>query len=179
MSYTTIDKVAGMFPAFQRGAATQKPSDALLQTYTDDAAGEVDAVLQRRFAQAIAQAASFAAWVATLSLDAVNVLEKINRYGAAAQLGETLATFGVSGARDLARQFAAEYKELLSQLDARDDHGRPLPSGWYDHLFDALARTETPRPAFQAVAGGDQDPTQTPVDQGLSNVFGKFDKRGT
>ncbi len=178
MSYTTISNVAGMFPTWVRGTPQQKPSDAFVQQYIDDVAGEIDAVLNRRFATAIVASASFSAYLAALPLDATNILEKINRYGGAAQLGEALATFGVASARELGKSFRDEYLEMLSQLDARDPHGHPLASGRYDKQFDTVARTETPRPAFQAVAGGDQDPNQTPSDAGLSNVFGKFDKRG-
>ncbi len=168
-----------MFPTFQRGVPTQKPSDTYIQQFIDDATGELDAILQRRFGEAITQAGTFAAWTASLPLDGTNILEKINRYGAAAQLGEALATFGVAGARDLTKIYREEYDRLKHDLDARDDHGHPLASGPYDHLFDPLARTETPRPGLKGLAGGDVDQTQTPAQQGVSNVFGKFDKRGT
>jgi hypothetical protein len=167
-----------MFPTWVRGTAQQKPSDTFVQQYLDDVAGEINAVLNRRFATAISTASSFSAWIAALPLDASNILEKINRYGAAAQLGEALATFGVASARELGKTFRDAYLEMLNQLDARDTRGTPLPSGRYDKQFDSVARTETPRPALQAVPGGDQDPKQTPSDVGLSNVFGKFDKRG-
>ncbi len=182
MSYTTIDQVAGMFPTFQRGTPQQKPSDALIQTYIDDVAGDLDAVLLRRFVavssgQTPAQA--LAAFVAGLAADAINVLEKANRYGAAVQLAETLATFGVATAREMQAVFAQRYAELKNALDARDASGRPLASGSYDKLFDPQARTETARPGLQAIAGGDQPPGQSPADLGSSAVFGKFDKRGT
>ncbi len=182
MSYATIANTAGMFPTFVRGGTNQKPPDTLIQQFIDDVAGEIDAVLQRRFNQIISQSASFSAWVAGLSLDATNILEKINRYGAAAQLGDTLATFGVTAAREQAKAFHGVYDEMLNQLDARDvgaTHASPLPSGRYDHLFDSLARTETPRPAMQAVAGGDQSADADLQQEGLSNVFGKFDRKGT
>ncbi len=179
MSYTTVANVAGMFPLFVRGSTAQKPADTLIQQFIDDVAGEIDAVLNRRFATAIGSFANFAAYVASLTLDATNTLEKINRYGAAEQLGETLATFGVASARELGKQFGGRYDEMLDQLDSRSKDGKPLPSGRYDKQFDSLARTETPRPAFSGTAGGDQPTTQTPADQSMSNVFGKFDRRGT
>ncbi len=179
MSYATISNVAGMFPTFARGGTAQKPADTLIQQFIDDVAAEIDAVLQRRFATIISQSASFAVWVAALPLDATNILEKINRYGAAAQLGDTLATFGVAAAREQAKAFRGAFSEMLNELDARDEKGDPLASGRYDHLLDSLARTETPRPAMQAVAGGEQPDTQTTEAEGLSNAFGKFDKRGT
>ncbi len=179
MSYTTIANVAGMFPNWMRGTPQQKPSDTFVQQFVDDVAGEINAVLNRRFATAIAGSGSFSSYISALPLDASNILEKINRYGAAAQLGDALATFGVAAARELGRAFHDEYVEMLNQLDARDARGQALASGRYDKEFDAVARTETPRSAFQGVAGGDQDIRQTPSDAGLSNVFGKFDKRGT
>jgi hypothetical protein len=239
MSYTSITNVAGMFPNFARGGTNQRPADTLIQQYVDDVAGEVDAVLNRRFATAIGQFLGFSAWLASLpaasaswqgstayvlnalaldsngnpqqvitagtsgasqptwstvtgattndnsvvwknvASDASRILEKINRYGASAQLAETLATFGVAAARELGKAFRDAYLEMLNELDARDANGKPLPSGRYDKQFDSLARTETPRPPLQGVAGGDMPAGETPAQQGLSNVFGKFDKRGT
>lgn len=239
MSYTTLSNVAGMFPNFVRGGTTQKPADTLIQQFIDDVAGEIDAVLNRRFATVISQAASFSAWLTSLpvgvalwqpstayalnalildangnpqqattagtsgatqpawtttvgastndgtvvwknvSNDASRVLEKINRYGAAQQLGETLATFGVASARELGKVFRDGYLDMLNELDARDARGEPLPSGRYDKEFDSLARTETPRAPLQGVAGGDIPAGQSPTQQGLSSAFGKFDKRGT
>src|SRR5216110_3349494 len=114
-----------------------------------------------------------------LSPDAANICEMINRYGAAAQLGQTLATFGVLSAGTLAKTFADNYQRLKNDLDARDPQGRPLASGAYDKYFDPRARTETAEPALKAISGGDQPQGQTPADTGSSQVFGKFDKRGT
>jgi hypothetical protein len=182
MSYTTVDEVAGMFPTFTRGTPQQNPPDSLIQTFIDDVAGDIDAVLQRRFNEAVQAEpfnGSFAGWVAALSADAQNVLERVNRYGAAAQLGETLASFGVAAARELAQDCHTHYGELLGELNARDKSGHPTIGGLYDYLFDSLARTETPRPGLEGIAGGDQPRGQTPRDTGSSQVFGKFDRRGT
>jgi hypothetical protein len=178
MSYTTVSAVAGMFPTWVRGAATQKPSDALVQTFIDDVAGDIDAILQKRFGEIIQESYgdSFAAFQAAFSTDAMNVLEKINRYGAAAQLATTLATMGVAAAERLGKDFDAEYEELRNRLEAVDDHGKPLASGLYDHLFDSQARVESPRPGLQGIAGGDQPKGETPEDEGLSNYFGTFEK---
>jgi hypothetical protein len=181
MSYTTVDQVAGMFPTFRRGIPQQNPPDALIQTYIDDVAGEINAVLDRRFGEAIQAApynGSLSAWIGALSTDAQNVLERINRYGAAAQLGQTLASFGVATARELAQDCDTRYGELLAELNARDKSGQPMQSGLYDHLFDVSAQTQTPRAGLEGVAGGDQPPEQTPADTGSSQVFGKFDTRG-
>jgi hypothetical protein len=182
MSYTNVPDVAGMFPTFKRGITQQNPPDSLIQQYIDDVASEMNAVIDRRFAEAITGPPAYddvADFVASIGIDGQNICEKINRYGAAVQLGETLATFGIAGARDLAKSFAQVYEQMFDDLDARDAHGKPMPSGPYDHLFDVQARTETPRPGLEGVAGGDQPRDQTPMDEGLSNVFGKFDKRGT
>ena len=165
--------------------ADQKPSDAQILQYAEDVQGDVDAALQRRFQEFIGGApynGSFTAWIAAVLAvaDAADILEKVNRYGAAAQLGEALATLGVAAAKDLAKVFAIRYDELIGELRALDARGNPIPAGGlYDHLFDPLARSEAVRPGLEGVAGGDQPRGQTPYEEGSSAVFGKFDKRGT
>jgi hypothetical protein len=178
MSYTTIANVAGLFPTFQRGTAQQKPADSLIQTFIDDVAGDIDAILQKRFGEVInsSYAGSFSAFQAVLSQDALNVLERINRYGAAAQLSTTLATMGVAAAERLGKDFTAQYELLIARLRAVDEAGRPVASGEYDFLFDPAARIESPRPGLQGIAGGDMPREETQYDQGLSDFFGKFDK---
>ena len=69
MSYTDVGKVAGMFPTFARGGANQKPSDSLIQQYLDDVTAEINAVLDRRFAESIAappSSGSVSAWLVAL-----------------------------------------------------------------------------------------------------------------
>jgi hypothetical protein len=178
MSYTTITNVAGMFPTFQRGASTQRPADSLIQTFIDDVAGDIDAILQKRFGEVIESSygGSFPVFQAALSTDATNVLEKINRYGAAAQLATTLSTMGVAAAEKLGRDFEGEYEELRNRLEARDENGKPLTSGLYDYLFDPEAAITSPRPGLQGIAGGDMPRGETPEDQDLSDYFGKFEK---
>src|SRR5213594_2584642 len=151
MGYTTIANVAGMFPTFVRGTAQQKPADALIQTYIDDVAAEINAVLVRRGFVATGLAA--AGIQALLSPDAANICEMINRYGAAAQLGQTLATFGVLSAGTLAKTFADNYQRMKDDLDARDAQSRPLASGPYDKYFDPPAPTDAPPPAVNAISG--------------------------
>jgi len=180
--YTTVENISGMFATFVRGIAQQKPTDSLIQTYGFDVQAEIDAILQRRFADVYAASpfnGSFSAWVASFSADQLDILEIINRYGAALQLGQTLASFGVAGAHDLTKFIGEQYGEKRNALDARDRNGRPLASGAYDKLFNPQARTETSEPALQGIAGGDQSVEQTPANMGSSQVFGKFDKRGT
>lgn len=176
MSYTTVDNVAGMFPAFARGIPAQKPSDTLIQQFIDDVAGDINAILQSRYGEIIEQKyeGSFAEFQASFSTDAQNALEKINRYGGASQLGQTLATFGVATAERLANDFRAAFTNLMEELRASDHQEA---SGIYDHLFDPQSATPSPRPGLQGVAGGDQPGDQTPGDVGMSNFFGKFDQR--
>lgn len=171
MFYTNIPNVAGMFPAFQRGTPQQKPSDALIQTFIDDVTGSIDAILARRFGEVIADAyaGNFATFQAALSADAIALLEKISRYGAAAQLGAALATLGAVSAGRLAEEFQSGFENLLEDLGA--------DAGMYDHLFDSQAATPSPRPGLRGIAGGDQPKGQTPADNGMSNFFGKFDVR--
>ncbi len=108
--------------------------------------------------------------------DASRILEKINRYGAAAQLGETLATFGIASAALLAKSFEAEFEEKLSDLMAVDERGNSMSSGLYDLLFDPLSAVDNPRPELQGIAGGEMPVGQTAADLGNSNFFSKFQK---
>jgi len=175
MSYTTVNQVAGMFPTFTRNGP-KGPPDTLIQNYIDDVAGELDAILQRRFQEAFASA-GFAAWQAAFSTDQLNLLEKINRYGACAQLAEVLETSGIAAAARVAKSFADDYRELVNKLNARDAAGRPLAEGGdFDFLFDPLAKVETPRPQLGGVAGGDRYPSETPG-EGSTNTFKKWDRR--
>jgi hypothetical protein len=151
MSFTTVDKVAAMFPYWQRGGADQAPTDAQIQVWIDDAAGDINAVLARRFAQAVAQAGGLVAYVANLPTDALNVLEKLNRWGAAAQLADVFASLGNQSAAALAKSYQSMWQESWLELNGWDDKEQPkVQGGIYDHLFDPRARTETPRPIMQA-----------------------------
>lgn len=177
MAYTSIDNVAGMFPAFVRGAASQKPSDALIQQAIDDVAAGIDAALLSRFGEVIGEtyAGSFAAFVAAFTPDAAAALERINRYGAAAALGHTLASMGAASAERLAVAFETQFNEMMAELaGTASKTGGP---GLYDHLFDPQAATVSPRPALEGIAGGDQPKGETPAENGMSNFFGKFDRR--
>src|SRR5205809_3223740 len=149
MGYTTIANVAGMLPTFARGTAQQKPADTLIQTYIDDVAAEINAVLVRRGFVATGLAAT--GIQALLSPDATNICEMINRYGAAAQLGQTLATFGVASAGQLANNIRDTYERMKNDLNARNDKGEAQAGGPYDKYFDPLARTETAQPSLKAI----------------------------
>jgi hypothetical protein len=175
MSYTTITQVAGMFPTFTRSGA-KGPSDTLIQNFIDDVAGEIDAILQRRFQEAYSSL-GFTAWQGTFSADQLNLLEKINRYGACAQLAGVFETFGIAAAVRVAKGLEDEFHKLSNKLNARDEHGKPLEQGGdYDFLFDPLAKVETPRPQLGGVAGGDQYPSQS-RGEGTTATFKKWDRR--
>jgi hypothetical protein len=175
MSYTTVTQVAGMFPTFTQNGA-KGPSNTLIQNYIDDVAGEIDAILQRRFQEAFS-ALGFSAWQGAFSTDQVNLLEKINRYGACAQLAEVFEASGITAAARVAKSFEDEFREMCNKLNARDSEGKPRTQGGdYDYLFDALAKVETPRPQLGGVAGGDQYPSET-CGEGSTNVFKKWDRR--
>jgi hypothetical protein len=173
MSYTTVTNVAGMFPTFTRNGP-KGPSDTLIQAFIDDVAAEIDAVLQRRFQEAYASL-GFYAWQEALGTDQLNLLEKINRYGACAQLAEVFETAGIGSAARVAKSFDDTFREAFNKLNARDQNGKPLPQGGdYDYLFDSQAKVETPRPQLGGVAGADQMPGES---DGSFPAFKKWDRR--
>jgi hypothetical protein len=164
-----------MFPTFTRNGP-KGPADTLIQTFIDDVAAEIDAVLQRRFQEAYS-IPGFSAWQAALGTDQLNILEKMNRYGACTQLAEVFETAGIGAAARVAKGFEDTFQEMCNRLNARDAAGKPLTQGGdYDYLFDPLAKIETPRAQLGGVAGGDQRPSET-RDDGTSSVFKKWDRR--
>jgi len=175
MSYTTVTQVCGMFPTFTRNGP-KGPSDTLIQNYIDDVAGEIDAILQRRFQEAFASQ-GFSAWQGGFSPDQLNLLEKINRYGACAQLAEVFETSGITAAARVAKSLEDEYHGLCNRLNARDANGKPLAQGGdYDYLFDPLAKVETPRAQLGGVAGGGQSPSESSGEDSTT-IFKKWDRR--
>jgi hypothetical protein len=175
MPYTTVTQVAGMFPTFSQNGP-KGPSNTLIQTFIDDVAGEIDAILQRRFQEAYV-VMGFTAWQGTFSTSQLSLLEKINRYGACAQLAEVFEASGIAAAARVAKSFEDEFKELSNKLNARDSAGKPIAQGGdYDYLFDSFAKVETPRPQLGGVAGGDQCPSDT-SGENSTNVFKKWDRR--
>ena len=175
MSYTTVSNVAAMFPTFTQNGA-KGPSGTLIQTFIDDVAAEIDSILQRRFQEASASL-GFTAWQGTFSLDQLNLLEKINRYGACAQLAEVFESSGITAAARVAKGYADEFRELSNKLNARDTNGKPLAQGGdYDYLFDPLAKVETPRAQLGGAAGGDQYPSESSSEDS-TNVFKKWDRK--
>ena len=173
MPYTTLTQVEQMFPTFTPNSA-KGPSDTLIQTFIDDVAGEINAVLQRRFQEAY-QVVGFEAWAAAFTADQLNLLERINRAGACVQVLEVFASLGIKQYQDMSEGYAKRYTQMLNHLNARDDAGKPVPEGGeYDYLFDSQAKVETPRPQLGGVAGGDQYPGEN---DGTSSVFKKWDRR--
>jgi len=174
--YTTTDNVAGMFPSFQTGIPQQRPSSDLIQQFIDDIAEELNAILYRRgfvsFGQkTVPDDIDIAEQIAP---GALQVLELLNRYGAAAQLGVVLASFGITQAKLLADAYEKTYIWRKNQLAGVDANGKPLPNGgMYDKFFDPNAATPSAEPALAYIAGGDE-PRVEPVDEGLSNWNGKF-----
>ena len=174
MSYTTLTQIAGMFPTFTRNGP-KGPSDTLIQTFIDDVAAEIDAILQRRFQEAYSSL-GFTAWQAAFSAGQTNLLEKINRYGACAQLAEVFESSGIAAAARVAKSYEDEFRELCGKLNARDTEGKPLAQGGdYDYLFDPFAKVETPRAQLGGIAGGDQYPSGTSSENSM-NVFKKWDR---
>jgi hypothetical protein len=173
MAFTTVGKVTGMFPSFTTGP-TQKPSTDDIQTYVDDVDGELRAILVRRFSESMAEppaSGSLEAWLNNLDPLANAVLEKINRYGAAAQLGLVLATLGSKSTAVLAEKFQADFERMRNALDSRDEDGAPLFSGAYDRFFDSKARVESPRPGISVSTGSDRQQGETAADRGLNMPF--------
>lgn len=176
MAYTTVDQVAAMFPGFERNAANSV-QDSTIQVSIDDVAGEINAVLVRRFAEAVGSL-TLAAWLATLSIDAVNLLEIINRRGAGGELAEAFAAYGMGVFSKLAAGYGDKAQAMLHELNAEFADGKPKPQGgMYDKLFDPLAKTATPRAQLGGVAGGEMPDNETAQDEGLSDYFEKFGNR--
>jgi hypothetical protein len=154
--YTTIDAAASMFPTFVRGNP-KGPADGLIQTFIDDVQAEIDAVLQRRFSEAISLmagatlAAQFAAWVETFSVDQQALLEKVNRFGTCGEMGNSFAATGQTLFAKLADTYETKYQGFLRELDGRDEKGNPKQDGGrYDKLFDPAARSISPRPGLES-----------------------------
>jgi hypothetical protein len=179
MSYTTVDSVAGEFTTFARNSA-KGPSDTQIQTRIDDVAAEIDAVLLRRFQEAISAPpanGSFSSWVSAFTTDQLNLLEKMNRLGASGALARIFQSLGLGNMVTIAKDNQVDFAQMLLKLNARDEQGKPSPQGGdYDVLFDPLAKVETPRAQMGGVAGGDQYPGQT-ASENDSSFFKKWDRR--
>ena len=175
MAYTTVDNVCAMFPTFTRNSA-KGPSDATIQFFVNDIASDLRAVLLRRFSE-IYSSMGYAAWEAAFNADQLCILEKVNRYGAAAQLATAFETAGITAAARVAKDLKAVYEEEFNKLAGRNEKGGPAAQGGdYDVLFDPEAKLETVRPQLGGIAGGDQLPGET-RSEGDSAVFKKWDRK--
>lgn len=181
----TVDGPAGStFNWTNRGGlpVAQSVSDVQIDQYIAGVDGDIDAILERRFSEAYTTPpfSTFQQWQGTFSADALALLERISRLGAARQLGATLAALGTQIAGTLATNYETEYRELLNELEARDKDGKPRPNGGrYDVLFDPLAGHASARPSLGGNSGG-SNPPGSPWREGLeSTYFGKLDRRET
>ncbi len=153
MGYTTVDNIAAMFPGFARNAAGSV-QDTTIQLYVDGIAGDIDAVLQRRFSESITTAGSYAAWQAALQPGALNVLERINRAGGAGQMADALEVSQSPGFAVIAKNLGKDYDDLIAELNAETPTGKPKPGGGrYDALFDSLSAHPTARPLLGGYPG--------------------------
>lgn len=174
--YTTVEAVARMWPTWNksRGSPQQAPADSDVTAWISDLTERINAILARRFSEAISPppySGNVALWLASLP-SATKLLEQIERYGAAAQLGYVLATIGGSkGIIANADRIQEDFNKLWNDLNATDKDGHPLPAGPYDRYFDAQSKLESPRPLLSATSGADQDPHEVAADRGLSNQF--------
>jgi hypothetical protein len=108
------------------------------------------------------------------------VLERGNRYGAAGQLGEIFASFGVSNAAAIGRHYLdTDWALFIQELNSVDGRGQAKQFGAFDVLFDPLANVSSPRPGLLAIAGADQPWGVGPAQEGLGAYFGKSSIDGT
>jgi hypothetical protein len=113
-----------------------------------------------------------------VSNDTSRILERINRYGGACQLAQTLATFGNTAAREQGKDFCSQYQLLIYELAGLDKDGKPKPQGgMYDYLFDPLAGAESPRSSLTADSGTDT-PAATAINRGNKIEGGPYFTRG-
>ena len=181
MAYTTVSNVIAMFPGFQENAANSV-QDATITLFINRWTGRINAVLRRRFSEAITAAAGstfdlqFAAWTAAFNSDQLAVLEELNALGAAGELDHAFEVTAPGFAAN-AKEYGVEAEAMLAELDGRDAKGNPKKDGGrYDKLFDSLSRSISPRPDLDFIAGADTVAGETASDTGTSNVFSKFDR---
>jgi hypothetical protein len=180
MSYTTVTNVANLFPNFTRNGP-KGPSDDVIQDFINDEASQINAILQRRFSEAISAfpganpAAQFMAYIASFvaGSDQMNLLEHANTFAAAGELVAIFeATSGAASLSKLASAYEAKAQAIYQELDGRDEKGEVKKDGGrYDKLFDSSARSISPRPDFFGVAGGDQPRAK---DEDVSDYFTKW-----
>lgn len=134
--FTTIAKVAGEIPSFARGG---KIADATIQNWIDSSAQAITGRMMKR-----GLPLDPAVWPQpdsqTNMPSAADLLERINRLGAAADLAAAIASqFGAAEwgpSKSLERRYLAELKAI--------------EDGGYDKIFLAAAATVEAKPQFGA-----------------------------
>ncbi len=175
--YTQVSAVAAMWPTWNksRGSPQQAPLDTDVGTWIADLTGRINAILLRRFSESISTipySGNLVAWVAALPGPATALLEQVERYGAAAQLGYVLASIGGSaGILRNAERIQKDFDKLWNDLNATNDKGESLEAGPYDKYFDPLSKIESPRPLLSATSGADQPANQTSQTLGQTALF--------
>jgi hypothetical protein len=134
-AYTTVDAVAGEVPGFLRGG---KITDAQIGNWIRTTAQEINGAMLRRglpLDPTQWQPAGNAA-----SPDPADVLEMLNRVGAAAALAAAIGSQFGAGEYAIAKTLAGIYARMLASLKAGD----------YDKLFRPSAATVESEPLLAA-----------------------------
>lgn len=134
-AWTTVEAVAGEVPGFARGG---KITDTQIGNWIRTTAQEINGAMLRRglpLDPALWQAANAAA-----SPDPSDLLEMLNRMGAAASLAAAIGSQFGAGEFAIAKTLAGTYQRTLSALK----------SGDYDKLFLPGAATEEAGPQLAA-----------------------------
>jgi hypothetical protein len=139
-AWTTLDAVVGEVPGFQRGGLIKDPQ---INIWIRSVAQEIAAEMMRRglsLDPATWQPAGSAA-----QPDPADVLEMINRMGAAARLAAAISSqfSGGQGEWSVSKNLSGAY---LRQLGA-------LRNGDYDKFFNPAAATVDPEPTFEGSTG--------------------------
>jgi hypothetical protein len=139
-AWTTLDEVVGEVPGFQRGGQIK---DVQINTWIRSVAQEIAAEMMRRglsLDPTTWQPAGSAA-----QPDPADVLEMINRMGAAARLAAAIGSQFATGENEwgVSKNLGAAY---LRQLAA-------LRNGDYDKFFDPAAATVDPEPTLDTSTG--------------------------
>jgi hypothetical protein len=154
MSYTTIDAVAAHYPGFQRGVTNQNPSDAQIQTWIDNQAARITALVTARGYNLTDLAAT--------NPQAQIVLALMNENGAAADLGDALFSMLGPGTSMQGWANPNTLRKSFENMVAE------LAQGTYDKLFVAAARTGDVYPAFGGIAGQESDPADPETESNVA-----------
>jgi hypothetical protein len=140
--YTTVEAVAGEVPGFARGG---KITDGQIGNWIRTVAQEVNGAMLRRGLPL--DPTQWQSPDAAASPDPSDVLEMLNRMGAAAALAAAIGSQFSGGEWAIAKTLAATYARTLSALKAGD----------YDKLFRPSAATVESGPQFAAGDTSNED----------------------